>query len=148
MATLAEITGQPLAAQTGEDSISFLPTLLDKPADPAPPHTSGRHQLVSQSINGTFALRDGSWKLILGPGSGGWSRPQPGSREEADLPEFQLYDLETDPSEKVNLVADHPERVARMKAAMESLVTRGRSTPGPELTNDVPVTVIKPVRPQ
>ena len=48
----------------------------------------------------------------------------------------------------MNLVADHPERVARMKAAMESLVSRGRSTPGPELTNDVPVTVIKPVRPR
>ena len=148
MATIAEITGQPLAAQTGEDSISFLPTLLDKPANPNHPHTSGRHQLVSQSINGTFALRDGAWKLILGPGSGGWSRPQPGSREEANLPEFQLYDLETDPSEKMNLVADHPERVARMKAAMESLVTRGRSTPGPDLANDVPVTVIKPVRPR
>jgi arylsulfatase A len=148
MATLAEITGQPLTAQTGEDSISFLPTLLDKPTDPDHPHTSGRDQLVSQSINGTFALRDGAWKLILGPGSGGWSRPQPGSREETDLPEFQLYDLETDPSEKINLSARHPERVASLKAAMESLVSRGRSTPGPDLANDVPVTVLKPLRPR
>ena len=42
-----------------------------------------------------------------------------------------------------NLAARHPERVVAMKAALQSLVDRGRSTPGPALANDVPVVLVK-----
>jgi hypothetical protein len=71
---------------------------------------------VSQSINGSFAIRDGQWKLLLCPGSGGWSFPKPGADDTTGMPEFQLYDLASDPGEKTNLVADHPDRVTKMKA--------------------------------
>jgi arylsulfatase A-like enzyme len=98
---------------------------------------------VSQSINGSFAIRDGQWKLLLCPGSGGWSFPKPGADETAGMPEFQLYDLATDPGERTNLVAAHPERVAKMKAMMEEAIAHGRTSQGPDLKNDVEVALIK-----
>jgi arylsulfatase A len=136
LATFAEALGQSIPAGAGEDSVSFLPTLLGREG-------AGRTSIVSQSINGSFALRDGQWKLLLCPGSGGWSAPKPGSKEEKGLPEFQLYDLAADPGEKTNLIAAQPERAAAMKAALQDLVARGRSTPGPAAANDVPVVLVK-----
>jgi hypothetical protein len=61
------------------------------------------------------------------------------------MPEFQLYDLSADPGETANLVAEHPDRVAKMKAAMEEAIARGRTTPGPELRNDVEIVLVKPL---
>jgi arylsulfatase A len=136
LATFAEALGVPVPAGAGEDSVSFLPALLGRDGP-------RRQSIVSQSMNGSFAIRDGQWKLALCAGSGGWSVPKPGSKEEKGLPEFQLYDLATDPGEQTNLVSLHPERVAAMKAALQTMVDRGRSTPGPDLANDVPVVLVK-----
>jgi arylsulfatase A-like enzyme len=135
LATFADITGASVPAAMAEDSVSFLPVLRgDKP--------EVRQSIVSQSINGSFAIRDGQWKLLLSAGSAGWSSPKPGP-EEAGLPSLQLYDLSKDPGERKNLQAEFPERVASMKAELEKLIARGRSTPGPDLANDVPVQLIK-----
>jgi arylsulfatase A-like enzyme len=136
LATFAEVLGVPMPASAGEDSVSFLPGLLGREG-------AARQSIVSQSINGSFAVRDGQWKLALCPGSGGWSAPKPGSKEEKGLPEFQLYDLAKDPGEKTNLAAQQPERVTAMKAALQAVIARGRSTPGPDLANDVPVVLVK-----
>ena len=135
LATFAEITGATVPAGMGDDSVSFLPVLLGA-------KESVRQGIVSQSINGSFAIREGNWKLLLSAGSAGWSSPKPGP-EEAGLPPVQLYDLSKDPGERKNLQAEFPERVASMKAELEKLIARGRSTPGPDLANDVPVQLIK-----
>jgi arylsulfatase A len=141
MATFAELVGTEVPATAGEDSVSFLPALLgtaDKPI---------RSSIISQSINGSFAIRDGQWKLALCPGSGGWSFPKPGTDDTTGQPDFQLFNLESDPGEKDNLAAAHPDRVAKMKAALEEAIARGRTTPGPEAKNDVEIVMIKPVPP-
>lgn len=139
LATFAELLGAELPEDAGEDSVSFLPALLGEDEGPL------RSSIVSQSINGSFAIRDGRWKLLLCPGSGGWSFPRPGADDHGGLPEFQLYDLASDPGETTNLVAKHPERVAEMKAALEELIGKGRSTPGPALRNDAEIVMVKPV---
>jgi arylsulfatase A-like enzyme len=135
LATFADITGASVPAAMAEDSVSFLPVLRGD-------RSEGRQGIVSQSINGSFAIRDGQWKLCLSAGSGGWSSPKPGA-EEAGLPPVQLYDLSKDPGERKNLQAEFPERVAAMKAELEKIIARGRSTPGAELANDVAVQLIK-----
>jgi len=136
MATFAEITGAKLPPNQGEDSISFLPVLLGGSSETI------RNGIICQSINGSFAIRSGDWKLCLSAGSGGWSSPRPGA-EEAGLPPVQLYNLKDDPSEKKNLEAQFPERVASMRADLEKLIARGRSTPGEDLRNDVNIELIK-----
>jgi len=135
LATFAEITGAAVPVTMGEDSVSFLSVLRGE-------KSTVRQGIVSQSINGSFAFRDGQWKLCLSAGSGGWSSPRPGA-EEASLPSVQLYDLSKDPGERKNLQAEFPERVATMKAELEKIITGGRSTPGADLKNDVPVQLIK-----
>ena len=135
-ATVAEIVGAKLPDNAAEDSISFLPTLLSQTGKPA------RTTLVSHSINGSFAIRDGSWKLCLCPGSGGWSNPRPDMKD-ADLPPNQLFDLSTDIGEKNNLQDKHPETVARLTKLLEKQIADGRSTPGEPQQNAVAVKIRK-----
>jgi hypothetical protein len=61
------------------------------------------------------------------------------------LPEFQLYDLAQDLGETRNLLAGEPERATKMRAALEALIARGRSTPGPDQANDAPILLVKKV---
>jgi len=138
MATAAEIVGMKLPDNAAEDSFSFLPTLLEKPG------TQARQSVVHHSINGSFSLREGDWKLELCAGSGGWSAPRPGSPGEKGLPDTQLYNLSTDSGEKNNLQSSQPEIVAKMTRELEALIANGRSTPGAPQKNTVEVVLRKP----
>ena len=121
-ATIAEITGHKMSAHEGVDSVSFLPTLTN-------PAQSNRTPIVSHSINGSFAIRKGDWKLCLCKGSGGWSKPRPG-KSPKDAPPMQLFNLAEDPGETTNLYSIHPDRVKLLKELLEEYVANGRSTPG------------------
>ncbi len=139
LATAAEIVGGKVDEDGGEDSVSFLPVLLGTATEPI------RKSIVSQSIGGQFAVRDGDWKLCLCPGSGGWSDPRPGRSDMSKLPLVQLFNLADDPGETHNLQAEHPDRVAKMKEMLGQIINDGRSTPGPKLQNDAKIVMIKPV---
>ena len=124
MATCQDIAGFTLPENVGEDSVSFFPALLGNEQTPV------RTAVVHHSINGSFAIRQGKWKLELCADSGGWSEPKPGSSEAKELPDIQLYDLSADLAESKNLQAEYPEEVARLTLLLEEIVTNGRSTPG------------------
>ena len=94
-----------------------------------------REATVHHSINGSFSIRRGRWKLELCPGSGGWSWPKPGE-ETDDMPAFQLYDLEADIGERTNVIAEHPDVEAELKALLVRYVKQGRSTPGSPQENE------------
>jgi arylsulfatase A len=125
MATCAEILGVTLPENAGEDSVSVLP-LIRGGNEPL----TRRAGLVHHSSNGSFSIRQGRWKLLLVPDSGGWSFPQPGKGLTAGMPRFQLYDLEADPAETRNVMTEHPEEVARLGRALRKIIEDGRSTPG------------------
>jgi hypothetical protein len=55
----------------------------------------------------------------------------------------QLFDLEADLGETNNLQAEHPEIVASLTKKLEALIAKGRSTSGPNQTNDVPIDIWK-----
>ena len=137
MATAADIIGAKLPDTAAEDSVSFLPALLG--TDKAPL----REAVVHHSINGSFAIRQGNWKLELCRDSGGWSDPRPGTPKATELPAVQLFDLAKDIGEQTNVQDKHPEVVTRLAKLLEKHVADGRSTPGTPQQNAVPVQIVK-----
>ena len=97
---------------------------------------SERTSLISHSIDGSFAIRQGDWKLCLCRGSGGWSEPKEPAATKQGLPLLQLFHLGDDPAETANVAEEHPERVAELLLLLDELVQAGRSTPGAALAND------------
>ena len=126
IATLAEVLDQELPDDAGEDSFSLMSLLMgtDEPV---------REHSVSASINGVPGVRSGTWKYIPAPGSGGWGKGGDQSQP------MQLYNLADDIAESNNLAAKMPDRVKEMQSLLETLITRGRSTPGTPQQNDVKV---------
>jgi hypothetical protein len=132
-ATCAEILDQPFSANVAEDSVSFLSVLRQPNSASAP-----RSTLINHSAEGRFAIREGHWKLLVWPGSGGWSSPTPAPSQWlkvprtdlATLPVYQLYNLEADPAETQNLASAHPEIVQRLGRLLRVDIERGRSTIG------------------
>ncbi|MEI6535376.1 MAG: arylsulfatase, partial [Verrucomicrobiaceae bacterium] len=102
-----------------------------------------REAIVHHSINGSFAIRQGNWKLELCPDSGGWSAPTPGSKEAQGLPPLQLYDMAKDIGERANEYNEHPEIVERLTRLLEKYVSDGRSTPGAGQANDTKIDILK-----
>lgn len=134
LATLADFFHQKLPDNVGEDSESMLSEMFGQsPVNPE------REFVIHHSIHGAFAIRDGKWKLELCPGSGGWSDPKPGSEEEQNLPDIQLYDLSRDIAERTNLQSQYPEVVKRLEKELAKYVEDGRSTPGLKQKNAVDV---------
>ncbi|MBH54412.1 MAG: hypothetical protein CMI18_08710 [Opitutaceae bacterium] len=89
-----------------------------------------RSYVVSCSSQGLPSIRGGDWKLILGPGSGGWAI---GSKDEP----IQLYNLRADLGEMQNLAQTQRSKVHQLQFALESMIQNGRSTPGKAQKNDV-----------
>ncbi|NQU22506.1 MAG: arylsulfatase [Candidatus Nealsonbacteria bacterium] len=150
MRTLADLCGYEPADDEAPDSISFLPLLRDPAAE------SPRTSLVMQGTH-AFVIRRGKWKLAICPGSGcqgawgntpsqndAWQqaveqfgrKPSPADLRAA--PFVQLFDLEHDVREQKNVAAEHPEIVQQLFDLLDGRIAAGRSTPGEELTNDVP----------
>lgn len=137
MATCADLLGVKLPDTAAGDSVSMLPALLDAAQTPL------REAVVHHSIHGMFAIRQGQWKLELCPGSGGWGQPGDGEAPKQGLPGVQLYDLDADISEKINVQAGNPEVVTRLTKLLERYIADGRSTPGAKQANDVALTLGK-----
>lgn len=135
LATCAEIVGSVLPDTAGEDSISMLALFRGS-------EDAKRSTIVHHSIDGKFAIRDERWKLVLCPGSGGWTH-RDAEAAQAGLPLVQLYDMELDPGETTNLQGEHREQVQYLLRLLKDYVSEGRSTPGAPQQNDVPVDIWK-----
>jgi arylsulfatase A len=135
-ATVAQVVRAKLPDDAAEDSFGFADEWGGAKG------AAARDSLVVQSVDGSFAVREGKWKLCLCAGSGGWSSPKPG-KEEAGLPQVQLYDLDKDVGEKTNLHDKRPEVVERLTKQLNKFVADGRSTPGSPQKNTTPVEVRK-----
>ncbi len=114
LATLAEILDVKLPDTAGEDSFSLMPLLKgeDRPI---------RTNAVNTACGGTPSFRDGPWKYVAAA-------------------EPELYNLDEDLAESMNVAPLHPDRVKAMQAAFEKLIRTGRSTPGAPQKNDIKVT--------
>ncbi|HCN79250.1 MAG TPA: arylsulfatase [Verrucomicrobiales bacterium] len=113
LATMAEILGVKLPETAGEDSFSLMPLLKgeDRPI---------RTNAVNTACGGIPSYRDGAWKYVAAA-------------------EPELYNLDEDLAETMNMAPLHPERVKAMQASFEKLIRAGRSTPGAPQKNDIKV---------
>jgi len=132
VATCAAIVGYDLKDNEAEDSYNMLPLLNREPMD-----GYFREATVHHSINGSFAIRKGDWKLIMCPGSGGWSFPKPNNKKALEgLPKTQLYNLKEDPAESNNVLASNKEKAEELQELLTKYIKEGRSTPGVAQQND------------
>jgi len=106
LATCAELNQIELP-QSAEDSYSYLTALTGDQSD-----QKKRELTIHHSVNGTFAIRKGDWKLIDAKGSGGWTLPENDCEAKA-MPQ-QLYNIKQDPKEQQNLYATYPEKVKEL----------------------------------
>jgi len=122
-ATFSQIAGYTIRDNEAEDSFSFLPALTGK-------GRMARKDIIHLSGKGALSLRRKNSKLIFYAGSGGGSYPTADQLE--GLPGMQLYDMESDPSEKNNLIEEsrYHSLVRRLSKQMRKYVNEGRTTPG------------------
>ena len=75
------------------------------------------------------AVRQGPWKLAVTPQGEHMGTPPP---EDASGPEPRLYHLENDIAERVNVAAENPEVVSRLKALADTIKKEigGKNPPG------------------
>ena len=135
-ATCLAAAGVEQPAVGGEDSVNLLPVLFGRVK-------TVRESYIMHSINGFFSIRKGPMKYLVCRGSGGWSEPNAKTEDYLRLPIEQLFNLDADPKEQSNLVRQRPEDLKKLRAELESQILAGRTTPGPESKNDVPVKVEK-----
>lgn len=120
LATCAELLGVTLPAGAGEDSYSILSVMQGR-ADTV----AGQPAIIHHSGQGVFAIRQGPWKYIEGLGSGGFSVPV--RRDPmANEPAYQLYNLEVDPQESLNLATSDSARAAQLAATLRRIRTAGK----------------------
>jgi len=119
LATFADMVGERLPANAGEDSISFYQVLRGVGKNSVPPRVA----MVHHGSQGRYALREQNWKLVM---------------EDARRGKRELYDLAKDPGETTNVIEQHPEVAARLVAKLTVIVRNGRSSPGPVQKNDTP----------
>jgi arylsulfatase A-like enzyme len=93
-------------------------------------------EILLNAAPNSGALRSGSWKLIVNGG-----RPQQNADDQEEAAEkestpssFELFDLSSDPNEKVNLAKDQPQRVQEMlerwkKYRSEAIAPRSKPKP-------------------
>jgi arylsulfatase A len=122
MATVAAITDFKLPAKSAEDSYDFLSAW--KANSPGP-----RRTIVHNTNANSYALRHDQWLLVAAK-TGAVSKV-PATFDQAnhysphDQP-GELFDLSRDLAQRDNLYAQQPEKVAELRALLETVRQRGQ----------------------
>ena len=113
--TFAAITDQELTPNEARDGFNQLALFVEEAG------VSARDVLLVQPHKRSHtSLRQGDWVYIPGSGDGGWMKAKPGD------PARQLYNLKEDPSQKSNLITDHPERADAMAVLLKKMLAECR----------------------
>ncbi len=119
-ATLANIVGYTLSENSAEDSYDFSTLFLGDTSK-----NSIRKQLVNHSVDGSFAMRQGDWKLIFTNRSGGMSDGLYPEGFGITTP-GQLYNLKNDIEERHNLYDEYPDIVEELTILFNDIQKNGK----------------------
>ncbi len=107
-------------------------------ADPAPflaldsVDLGSRSTVVSHAGGGRFSLRQGKWSYVAVPDTRDLAiHHGPGQLTGGTAEPGQLYDLEQDPGETVNLAARYPEVAERLRSHLAEIRAKGENLPLP-----------------
>lgn len=118
LASIASLVGVEISDEDDLDSQNVLPALLGESSE-------GREYLVQQSSDG-LALRQGSWKYIEAGERSDWAYNRhnlddtPLNVEPLDSTEY-LFNLEDDPKETQNVIAEYPRRAKQMQELLKQI---------------------------
>jgi arylsulfatase A-like enzyme len=112
IASFAEMLHIKLPEGAAPDSENHLNSWLNKNGE-------GREYLVLQNLQNNLSIENGKWKFIA-PGKGEAINKQTNT-ETGNLEKDQLYDLQSDMGEKVNVTGQHPEVVEKLRARLEQI---------------------------
>jgi len=118
-----------------------LPALVGNPETPIRDHL-----VMAPFRKANLVIRSGRWVYIGARGDGGFGDDRGGPKSLAftgevnsditpqgayrkDAPQEQLYDLESDLPQAVNVVRQHPGVAAELKALLERIEKAGRTRP-------------------
>lgn len=143
LATLADLTGKSLSEKEGPDSVSMLDFLTG-----SSPKSKREQLLIAPASARHMALRSGKWIYIDNQGGGGFASPNLGDhafggpaafpftgQENSDIengkikkdaPPGQLYDLEKDKYQQMNVYNDHPEVVKHLKDELDQIKNQNK----------------------
>jgi arylsulfatase A-like enzyme len=110
--TFARMLEIELPEGAGPDSEEHLTTWINKGG-------AGRDYLVTQNLQNNLSIQDNTWKLISA-GKGG-KMLLVTNTETGNLPEDQLYNLITDPGEKVNVANENPQILENLRNKLNSI---------------------------
>lgn len=128
-ATIAALIDYPLPADAAEDSYDVRRALFGETiAKPL------REATVHHGSQGWFGIRQGGWVLIDHPSGdnnrGRNAEPEWFRRERMAKThdrQVELFNLQEDPAQRVNLAAAHPEKVEALQSLLERYRREGRS---------------------
>ncbi|MDC7233917.1 MAG: arylsulfatase [Spirochaetales bacterium] len=116
--TMVDIIEREPERECAPDSVSNLPVWENKQYE-----KPLREFTVHHSLDGSFSIRKGKWKLELCSGSGGWSIPKPGETPDS-FPKYQLYDLEKDIREQYNVYTDNLAIAEELEETLNQCIAR------------------------
>lgn len=117
LASFAALSEIELADNEAEDSYNILPALLDQD------FTQAENRVrIFHSGKKDYAVRQGKWKLVT---EIQWSGRE--NNEAIISSDEQLFDLQTDPYEKVDISNNHPEIIDRLKKLLQKNILQGKS---------------------
>jgi len=121
--SFAAMTGQKIAKDDCVDSFNVLDALLGTDG------AKGRDHLVQQDNgnNGTYGLRVGEWKLHRYDKKRARNVVVEKKLENTPMDRFQLFNIAEDPSEKKDVIGEHPEKAEELKAMLAQIIQEGRT---------------------
>ncbi len=117
LATFASLVGHESPDSITYDGSDHLPALLGE-------DTEGREFVIQQNMGGTLSVVKDNWKYIEpsdGPALNPYTTP---NIELGNYPGHQLYNLEKDIGEKINVAGDNSQKVKELSGILERVRNR------------------------